>query len=102
MEDTSKSVLSTLKLLVMFPDGVDRRKRVSVYDEAGLLVPDDTDVGTVDTFGAGAACPARSAFSRSALILRSSLSAAILSLIFCLASMSSCFSFFFLAAARLH
>ena len=93
---TSKSVVSTGKLFVKVPCGDCSLILVSVYADAGLLEllgGFGVSVGTD-----GGAFPARSAFSRSALILLSSLSAAILSLILCLASTSSCFSLFFAAA----
>jgi hypothetical protein len=84
----------------MFPWLVWNRKRVSAYADAGLEVtgPDEIGAGAAGA-GSGGAWPARSAFSRSAFKRLSSLSAAIFALIRALASISSCFSFRFLAAS---
>ena len=93
---TSNRVVSTGKIFVMVFPGICRRSRVSVYDDAGLLPPLADRGGAAAT--GGGAWPARSAFSRSDFKRLSSLSAAILSFILCLAAISSCFSFLFAAA----
>jgi hypothetical protein len=97
---TSNNVVSTGSVLRMFPWLVWNRKRVSAYADAGLEVtgPDEVGAGAAGA-GCGGAWPARSAFSRSAFKRLSSLSAAIFALIRALASISSCFSFRFLAAS---
>lgn len=74
--------------------------RDSVYADAGLDATGPELVGICTAAGAaGGARPSRSAFSFSALSLRSSLSASILALILAFASNSSCFSFRLAAAS---
>ena len=51
---TSKSVASTGKILVIVLVGVWRRSRVSLYDEAGLLVPPLDDNGAAAGIGGAA------------------------------------------------
>jgi len=84
----------------MLPPDVWKRRRASVYADAGFDV-------TGPEFAAGAATgwctagarPSRSAFSFAAFRRRSSLSASILDLIRCLAAISSCFSLRFFSAS---
>lgn len=90
---TSKRVVSTGNVFMTFPLGVWRRRRASVYAEAGFedTGPEVAGAGAAAGWGGGA-WPARAALSRSAFSLRSSLSASIFARIRCLASISSCFS----------
>ena len=74
--------------------------RDSVYADAGFDVAGPELVGSCAAAGgAGGARPSRSAFSFSALSLRSSLSASIFALILAFAAISSCFSLRLAAAS---
>ena len=97
---TSNRVVSTGKDFMTLPFGVCRRSRVSVYAEAGfeVTVPSAT-AGAAGASGSGAALPARSAFSRSDLRRRFSLSCWIFFRIASLAAWSSSFSWRFFAAS---
>lgn len=99
-EATSNNVVSTEKDFWILPVESWSRSRVSVYADAGFeeTGPDAVE-GPVAGVVAGTERPSRSAFSFSAFRRRSSLSAAIFSLIRCLAAISSCFSFRFAAAS---
>lgn len=99
-EATSKRVVSTGKVFVMLPPDVWKRRRASVYADAGFDVtgPEVAAGAATDCCAAGAR-PSRSAFSFAAFRRRSSLSSSILDLIRCLAAISSCFSLRFFSAS---
>jgi hypothetical protein len=96
---TSKRVVSTGNVLVTRPEGVCSANLASVYALAGFDVVGPLEVACFSSTLSAGACPARTAFSASAFLLRSAFCASTFSNTFFLALISSCFSCFLACAS---
>lgn len=96
---SSNRVVSAGRVFMMFPAEVWTLRRASEWLTAGFAAGGAAAAGVDEPARAGSGLPSRSAFACSALRRLSSLSASILALIRFLASMSSIFSWRFLAAS---